>query len=106
MNEVAKEKVEYDGYYFIDVVAKGGYKMCVPARGFNLKSWLNFEKSLGSTCVYRTVTEKEWMATHWTRTPYDALDVPKKATKKATAKTAVKQTSATQVVDKKTKKGK
>lgn len=90
MNEPARDKVEYDGYYFIDVVAKGGHKICVPARGFNLKSWINFEKSLGSTCDYRPVTEEEWMSAHWTQTPYEETAAPKKAAKKAAVKKSAK----------------
>lgn len=85
-----KQHVEYDGYYFIDVVAKGGHKMTVPARGFSLKSWVNFERSLGSTVEFRQVTEAEWMATHWTQTPYEE-EKPVKAVKKAPAKKAVKK---------------
>lgn len=88
-----KEKIDYDGYYFVDVVTKDGHKMTIPARGYNLRSWLNFEKSLGCTTEYREVTEKEWMKTHWTQTPYEEEVVPKP--KKATAKkTAVKKTAA------------
>jgi hypothetical protein len=82
-----KEKIDYDGYYFIDAVAKDGYKMTIPARGYNLLSWLNFEKSLGSTAEYRAVTERVWMKTHWTQTPYE--EVPPKA-KKAPAKKTTK----------------
>ena len=92
MNAPVKEKVEYDGYYFLDVVAKGGHKMTVPARGYNLKSWVNFEKSLGSTVEFRAVPEKEWMKTHWTQMPYEEEAVPK--AKKAPAKKAVKKPAA------------
>ena len=86
-----KQHVEYDGYYFIDVVAKGGHKMTIPARGFSLKSWVNFERSLGSTVEFRQVTEAEWLATHWTQTPYVEEAIAKKAVKKAPAKKAVKK---------------
>jgi hypothetical protein len=93
----AKETVEYDGYYFIDAVSKNGLKLTIPARGYELKSWLAFEKALGSTVEYRAVAEKEWMKTHWTQTPYTELPVTKKpvkkAAKKAPAKKATKKTS-------------
>ena len=89
-----KEKIDYDGYYFIDAVAKDGYKMTIPARGYNLLSWLNFEKSLGCTAEYRAVTERVWMKTHWTQTPYEEPVAPKKSAKKAPAKKAVKKTPA------------
>lgn len=91
----AKQPVEYDGYYFVDAVAKGGHKITVPARGYNLKSWVNFEKSLGSTVEFRQVTEEEWMKTHWTHTPYDELPVTKKAVKKAPAKKVAPKKAAT-----------
>ena len=90
MIAAAKQSVEYDGYYFVDVVAKSGHKMTIPARGYNLKSWLNFEKSLGSICEYRLVTEKEWMKTHWTQTPYVEEPSVKKSAKKAVKKVAKK----------------
>jgi len=95
----AKEPVEYDGYYFVDAVAKSGHKVTIPARGYNLRSWVNFEKSLGSTVEYRAVSEKEWMTTHWTQTPYE--EEPPKA-KKAPAKKAVKKVAAKKAVVKKT----
>lgn len=112
-----KERVEYDGYYFIDVIAKNGHKLTISARGYNLKSWLNFEKSLGSTCEYRSVDEKTWMATHWTQTPYteektvSVKKAAKKAVKKAVKKSVKKavkkpdvKKSASKKVTKKVKK--
>jgi hypothetical protein len=91
----AKEPVEYDGYYFVDAVAKDGYKMTIPARGYNLRSWINFEKSLGCTVEYRVVTEKVWMKTHWTQIPLTETEVTKKKpAKKTVAKKApVKKTA-------------
>jgi hypothetical protein len=89
-------KVEYDGYYLIDVVARDGFRLTIPSRGYNLKSWLNFEKSLGSTVEYRAVGEQEWTRLHWTQTPYEedspgfailAREAAKKVTEKAAAKT-------------------
>jgi hypothetical protein len=95
----AKETVEYDGYYFIDAVSKNGLKLTIPARGYELKSWLAFEKALGSAVEYRAVDEKTWMKTHWTQTPYDELPVTKKPVKKVAkkppAKKPVKKTSKT-----------
>jgi hypothetical protein len=88
----AKEPVEYDGYYFVDAVAKSGHKMTIPARGYNLRSWINFEKSLGSTVEYRAVDEKTWMKTHWTQTPYE--EVPPKAKKTPAKKAATKKAPA------------
>lgn len=88
-------KIEYDGYYLIDVVARNGFCLTIPARGYNLKSWLNFEKSLGSTVEYRAVSDQEWMKLHWTQTPYEedspGFDIlARKAAKKKTEKSAAK----------------
>ena len=110
MNERARllsEPVMFDDYYFVDVVTKMGSKTTIPARGFNLKSWVNFEHSLGSECSIRKVSEEVWMKTHWTNIPYEDEPVPvkKPATKKSTktvtkkaiskkpVKTAVKSTA-------------
>jgi hypothetical protein len=106
MTASVKESVEYDGYYFVDVVAKNGHKLTIPARGYNLRSWVNFEKSLGSTAEYRAVSEKEWMKTHWTQTPYDEPVAPKKSAKKAPAKKAVKKPAVKKAPAKKTTKAK
>jgi hypothetical protein len=111
-------KVEYDGYYLIDVVARNGFCLTIPARGYNLKSWLNFEKSLGSAVEYRVVDEQEWTRLHWTQTPYEedspgfnilarkaakkvAEKIVKKTTKKAVKK-AVKKTTPKKPPTKKT----
>jgi hypothetical protein len=112
-------KVEYDGYYLIDVVARGGFCLTIPARGHSLKSWLNFEKSLGSAVKYRAVSEQEWTKLHWTQTPYEedsagfdilarkaakktAEKAVKKATKKAVKKTVKKTTPKKPPAKKKT----
>ena len=97
-----KAPVEYDGYYLIDVVGRGGFCLTIPARGYDLKSWLNFERGLGSTVEYRAVSEQEWMKLHWTQTPYEE-DSPgfnilaRKAAKKTTEKAAVKKATKTAV---------
>jgi hypothetical protein len=88
MTTAAKQPVEYDGYYFVDVVSRDGFRLTIPARGYNLRSWINFEKSLGSQVEYRAVSEKVWMKTHWTQTPYEEEPV-KKVVKKAAAKKVV-----------------
>ena len=84
---IIKESVEYDGYYFIDVVTRDGFQLTIPARGYNLRSWLNFEQKMGAKVEYRAVTERIWMKTHWTQTPYEEKPA-KKAVKKAPAKKA------------------
>lgn len=67
-----KEKIEYDGYYLLDVVFSSGHSFVVPARGYNLRSLTNFETGLTSTksCVHRKVEESEWMKYHWTSFPW------------------------------------
>lgn len=90
MTPAPKQPVEYDGYYFVDAVGRSGHRVTIPARGFNLKSWVNFEKSLGSAVEFRQVTEAEWMKTHWTQIPY-VEETPVKAVKKSPAKKAVKK---------------
>jgi hypothetical protein len=62
-----KVKVEYDGYYLVESVTNDGRKTVVPARGYNLKSWFNFEKSLSMniSVEYHQVLESEYMKYHW-----------------------------------------
>jgi hypothetical protein len=92
-NKPAAEKapVEYDGYYLIDAVSRSGHRAVIPARGYNLRSWLNFEHSLNSTTEYRAVTEKEYMTHHWSGTPYVEDEPAPKKTAKTAAKPAVKK---------------
>jgi hypothetical protein len=97
MTSTPAPKVEYDGYYLIDVVARNGFRLTIPSRGYNLKSWLNFEKSLGSAVEYRAVSEQEWTRLHWTQTPYEEDSVgfeilARKAAKKVTEKAVKKAT--------------
>ena len=56
------EKVQRDAYYQISVKLVDGFLFKVPARGFNLKSLLDFEKSLDSVAEhsYKEITEKEY----------------------------------------------
>jgi hypothetical protein len=87
----AKQPVEYDGYYFVDVVTRDGFRLTIPARGYNLRSWVNFEQKMGAQVEYRAVTEKVWMKTHWTQTPYEEEKPVKKAAKKVTKKVPAKK---------------
>jgi hypothetical protein len=63
-----KVKIDYDGYYLVDTIDCDGNKTSIPARGYNLKSWLNFEKSLkmNVSVEYRQVIESEYLKYHWT----------------------------------------
>ncbi len=91
MIAAAKQPVEYDGYYFVDVVTRDGFRLTIPARGYNLRSWVNFEQKMGAQVEYRAVTEKVWMKTHWTQTPYEEEKPVKKAAKKVTKKVPAKK---------------
>lgn len=42
-------KVNRDAFFILTIENVGGFKHKVPARGYNLKSWLDFEKSLSIT---------------------------------------------------------
>ena len=75
-----KEKVEYDGYYLVLAETTGGFRSKVGARGYNLKSWVEFHKSLSTTkeVSYIKVTEEEYMMYHWTSSKYTEPKKPPK----------------------------
>jgi hypothetical protein len=52
---------------------------------------VNFEQKMGAQVEYRAVTEKVWMKTHWTQTPYEEEKPVKKAAKKVTKKVPAKK---------------
>jgi hypothetical protein len=81
VNEVkkpVKEKIEYDGCYRIDSTTRDGKIVHIYCRGYKLRSWLNFEKSMDSIVLteHHKVTEKEYMDHHWTAYPYDDDEEP------------------------------
>ena len=51
-----QEKISIDDYFVITSTWMGGKKSSWPCRGYNLKSWLKFEKSL--TYVIETTYQK------------------------------------------------
>jgi hypothetical protein len=55
------EKILKQGYYQINVKMSTGFKFKVPARGYNLKSLLDFQKTLGYVAEYsfKAITQKE-----------------------------------------------
>ena len=59
---VATKKISRDGYYQISVILEDGFKFKVPARGYNLKSLLEFEQSLDSVKEhsFKEITKKEF----------------------------------------------
>ena len=66
--DVPKEKpkkVDNNAYFLLE--SKYGEKtIYMTSRGYRLKSWLDFLKSLNVEHVYREVTESEYLEHHWT----------------------------------------
>lgn len=56
-----------DGYYFIDITWKSGFKHTVPCRGYNLKSELAFNQSIFwiDTFNYYEVTKEQYEEKLW-----------------------------------------
>jgi hypothetical protein len=56
------ERINKDGYYQINVKLEDGFRFKIPARGFNLKSLVEFEKSLDSVTEhsFKEITKKEF----------------------------------------------
>jgi hypothetical protein len=50
-------KIERDAYYVIYTTMPSGFECKIPARGFNLKSWLAFEDKLNATYYYEQTTK-------------------------------------------------
>jgi hypothetical protein len=61
-------KVKQDGYFIIEVQKNGDKKITIPSRGYKLKSWLDFERSLGYEPSYREVNADEFAKYHWSNT--------------------------------------
>ena len=55
-------KITKDGYYQISVKLEDGFRFKIPARGYNLKSLLEFEQSLDSVKEhsFKEITKKEF----------------------------------------------
>jgi hypothetical protein len=57
-------KVNRDAYFIIYVEWTHGFKHSIACRGYNLKSWLDFEESLGKHNIkkvtYKEVTNSAW----------------------------------------------
>ena len=50
-------KIERDAYYVIHSTMPSGFECKIPARGYNLKSWLAFEDNLRATYYYEQTTK-------------------------------------------------
>lgn len=59
--------VNREDYIFMNVVWNTGFKHIVPCRGFNLKSWLQFQESLSNVKSYDwyIVSKDEWEERVW-----------------------------------------
>lgn len=59
---ITNKKISRDGYYQISVILADGFKFKVPARGYNLHSLLEFEKSLEMVKEhsYKEITKKDY----------------------------------------------
>ena len=53
-----ERKINRDDYFVIYVTMPTGFECKVPARGYNLKSWLAFETKLNNTYYYEHTTEE------------------------------------------------
>ena len=52
------QPVKRDDYLVIYTTMASGFECKIPARGYNLKSWLAFEDKLGSTYYYEHTTKQ------------------------------------------------
>lgn len=73
-----------DGYYFIDVTWKSGFKHTVPCRGYNLKSEIAFNQSIFwiESIHYYEVTKEQYEAKTWES--LDPADTKSKTSTKST----------------------
>lgn len=53
-----ERKINRDDYFVIYVTMPTGFECKVPARGYNLKSWLAFEDNLKNTYYYEHTTKE------------------------------------------------
>jgi hypothetical protein len=51
-------KIERDAYFVIHTTMPSGFECKIPARGYNLKSWLAFEDKLRATYYYEQTTKE------------------------------------------------
>jgi hypothetical protein len=75
-----------DGYYFIDVTWKSGFKHTVPCRGFNLKSEIAFNQSIFwiDSIHYYEVTKEQYEEKTWESSLVADIE-PKTTTKRTTS---------------------
>ena len=97
-------KVNRDAYFFIDVVWKSGFKHRVPARGYELKSWLNLleKNDWIDHSVYSEVLEEQFNEHCHGKKPADKKQVTEKklTTKKVTNSVTTKRKATTKSTQK------
>ena len=97
-------KVNLDAYFFIDVVWKSGFKHRVPARGYELKSWLNLleKNNWIDHSVYSEVLEEQFNEHCHGKKPADKKQVTEKklTTKKVTNSVTTKRKATTKSTQK------
>jgi hypothetical protein len=96
----APVKIMSDAYLAIVIVHNDGFTFSIPARGYNLKSWLAFEKKLdiAKSVNYHEITAAEHFILQYG--PPEKIVVKKLAIKKSTAKKPVAKPSAVKPVKK------
>ena len=94
MVTTSTQRVDYDATFRIESVSKTGHKVTIYTKGHKLKSWLNFEQSMGYAAEYFPVSEEEYEKHQWYNTPLDD-EKPAKAVKKikVVKKTVAKKSS-------------
>jgi hypothetical protein len=60
MEQKNRPKVKSNSYYMIIATMGSGKQFKIPARGYNLYSWLDFEKSLGLPHFHVEVPQEEF----------------------------------------------
>lgn len=75
-------KANRDSYYMIIATMPSGKVFKIPCRGYNLRSWLDFEESLKLPHFYVEVPQEEYAGYYnLTQATEDVTIVPKKTRK-------------------------
>lgn len=54
---MSEERIKRDAYYVIHTTMPSGFEFKIPARGYNLKSWLDFEARLECQCYFEETSK-------------------------------------------------
>lgn len=96
----APVKIMSDAYLAIVIVHNDGFTFSIPARGYNLKSWLAFEKRLdiAKTIEYHEITANEHFLLQYG--PPEKIVVKKPLIKNAAVKKPIKKPAVVKPVKK------